>query len=207
LQNEGNELNFIVPVPPSINHLYVNQYSWQKDKRTGVAIRVPTGGKILSAEGEKYKKDTKKSVLEQIKDQEWDVKLTNDRHIFMDYIAFMNRKGRDSDNLHKLLQDTLKEIIYIDDSTVLTRPNKILVDRQNPRLEINIKFVDYIGVFDTEDEFNKQLENCKECSSYRKGSCSILKDCYEGIINENYDFMNSVCKKYKVKIIKTKINK
>lgn len=191
------KLNIIVPVPPSINHLYINQYSWKKEKN-GNATRIPTGKRILSKEGEKYKQNVKTLVEEQIKNQKWDYDKTSERFIYMDYDAFMNRKGRDSDNLHKLLQDTLKELIYVDDSRVLTRPNKIFVDRQDPRLEIEIKFVDFIGVFDNENQLTKYIENCKNCKRFRNKSCSILKDCIEGVINKEFDFIKKQCNKYNV---------
>lgn len=192
------KLNITIPVPPSINHLYINQFTWRKDK-TGKAIRVPTGKRILSKEGEKYKSNVKQLVKEQIKNQKWDYDKTSERFIYLDYNAFMNRKGRDSDNLHKLLQDTLKGIIYVDDSKVLTRPNKLFVDRQNPRLEIEIKFVDFIGVFDNEQQLNIYIENCKNCRRFKNGTCSILKDCIEGVINKDFNFEQKQCNKFKIK--------
>ena len=190
------QLNLIIPVPPSINHLYVNQYSWNKDKN-GKAIRIPTGKRILSKEGEQYKENTKKLVIKQMENQRWDYNETSEKYLYIDYIAYMNRKGRDSDNLHKLLQDTLKEIVYVDDSRVLTRPNRILIDRENPRLELTIKFVEWTGVFNNENELESQMLICKDCKRFKSGSCSIIKDCLDGVVNENFDYINLKCLKCK----------
>lgn len=195
------QLELTVPVPISINHLYINQYSWRKDKKTGIPIKIPTGKRILSKEGIDWKKRVVKSIEQQMKNQKWDYEKTKEKYIYIDYIAFMNRKRRDTDNLNKLLQDTLADTkqIFIDDTRVLTRPNKVFIDRESPRLELKIKFVDFVGVFDNEKQLGEFIQNCKKCTRFRKGSCSILKDCIEGVINKDFDFIHKECNKFKEK--------
>jgi Holliday junction resolvase RusA-like endonuclease len=156
---------------------------------------VPTGKRILSKKGKDYKENTIKLVKEQIKNQKWDYELTKTKFVYLDYIAYMNRKHRDTDNLHKLLQDTLKELIYDDDTMVLTRPNRVMIDRNNPRLEIEFSFVEWTGIFANEEDMKKYIERCQSCKRFRKGSCSILKDSLDGVIN--VDVINELCNKYK----------
>ena len=190
------KLNIVVPVPTTLNKLYTNQYTWRKNPQGGKPIGIPSGKRVLTKEGEKYKKDVKTLVERQISNQEWDYNKKAERFIYMDYIVYMNRKGRDSDNLHKLLQDTLKGLIYVDDTTVLTRPNRVLVDRDNPRMEIEIRFVEWVGVFDSEDQMNNCILKCKTCKRFKDGACSVLRDSIDGVINKDFDFDNKICSKY-----------
>ncbi|WP_311078052.1 RusA family crossover junction endodeoxyribonuclease [Paenibacillus polymyxa] len=188
-------LNLTLPLPVSINDLYINQYVW--DAR--IRKRVPTGKRILSKEGEKVKKQIIVAASNQIKNQEWDYEFTKVHYLYMDTQIYFNRKGRDDNNIYKLNNDALEKIVYDNDSRVLTRTQRILYDKKNPRVELTFTPVEYIGIFDNEKSYIEFLENCKTCSRYKR-NCSILKAATEGYVQDEIDEGN--CFKYK----QTKIN-
>ncbi|MEK4427638.1 hypothetical protein MHB54_00110 [Paenibacillus sp. FSL M7-0802] len=188
-------LNLTLPLPVSINVLYINQYVW--DAR--IRKRVPTGKRILSKEGEKVKKQIIVAASNQIKTQEWDYEFTKVHYLYMDTLIYFNRKGRDDNNIYKLNNDALEKIVYDNDSRVLTRTQRILYDKKNPRVELTFTPVEYIGIFDNEETYIEFLENCKTCSRYKR-NCSILKAATEGYVQDEIDEGN--CFKYK----QTKIN-
>lgn len=68
------ELNLTIPVPVSINQLYVNQFKYNpKTKR-----REPTGARILSKQGSTTKKLIQKAARNQMKNQKWDYEWTKE---------------------------------------------------------------------------------------------------------------------------------
>ncbi|MET3209612.1 UNVERIFIED_CONTAM: Holliday junction resolvase RusA-like endonuclease [Paenibacillus sp. PvR008] len=185
------KLNLTLPLPVSINDLYINQYVW--DVR--IRKRVPTGKRILSKEGEKVKEQITVAASEQIKSQPWDYEYTKTHYLYMDTLIYFNRKGRDDNNIYKLNNDALEKIVYDNDSRVLTRTQRILYDKKNPRVELTFTPVEYIGIFDNEKSYIKFLEKCKTCSRYKR-NCSILKAATEGFVQEEIDDERK-CFKYK----------
>ncbi|KAF6630687.1 RusA family crossover junction endodeoxyribonuclease [Paenibacillus sp. EKM208P] len=188
-------LNLTLPLPVSINDLYINQYVWDAKIRK----RVPTGKRILSKEGEKVKKQIIDAASNQIKTQEWDYEYTKTHYLYMDTLIYFNRKGRDDNNIYKLNNDALEKIVYDNDSRILTRTQRILYDKKNPRVELTFTPVEYIGIFDNKETYIEFLENCKTCSRYKR-NCSILKAATEGYVQDEID--EGSCFKYK----QTKIN-
>jgi Holliday junction resolvase RusA-like endonuclease len=188
------DLYLTIPVPLSLNQLYINQYGWNPKMR----MSVPTGKRILSKDGEKSKKEIIKAVKEQIKTQDWDYEYTEENFVYMDMIIYFNRKGRDDNNVTKLLADSLEKIVYDNDSRVLIRTQRIYYDTENPRIELHIHPVDYIGIFDNGEALNKFEDNCKSCSRYLNGRCKILQLSKEGRIQKEID-KELNCEKYKQK--------
>lgn len=190
------KLELVLPVPTSINALYINQYVWNPKVRK----REPSGAKILSKEGEKCKKELQEKAGQQMVGQEWDFEWTKnkDNFMYMDVIIYFSRRGRDSDNIFKLLSDALEDLVYDNDSRVLPRVQKIMFDTENPHIKVEFTPVKYKGIFKDEEEFKKFEDLCKECSRYRKGRCSILNDSRRGTIREEVDFSdNNKCKEYR----------
>jgi Holliday junction resolvase RusA-like endonuclease len=185
------ELKLTLPLPTSINDLYINQYSWNPKTKT----RVPTGKRIMSKEGEKVKKEIQEKAQAQLSNQEWDYNYTLNNYIYMDAIIFFNRVGRDDNNIYKLNNDALEKIIYDNDSRVLTRTQRILFDKDNPRVELTFSKVGYIGIFDSEEDSIMFEDKCKKCIRYRR-NCSILKEAKEGRVQE--DIVDLVCSKFKI---------
>ena len=191
------ELKLTLPVPVSINSLYINEYRFDPVVRR----RVPTGARILSKEGEKSKLAIQNAAREQMKNQKWDYEWTKDKNNFLyqDSEIYFSRRGRDDNNVYKLLNDSLEGIVYDNDSRVLVRTQKILFDKNSPRMEVTLVPVDYVGIFNNEDEYMEFESNCQSCTRFRNGRCSILVDSYSGTVREEVDMSNYECSEYKQK--------
>jgi Holliday junction resolvase RusA-like endonuclease len=186
------KLELTLPLPVSINKLYVNQHSWNPKTRS----RVPTGKRIMSSQGKKVKDEIIKQATEQMKSQEWDYEHTKENYIYQDSIIYMNKLGRDDNNIYKLLNDSLEKIVYDNDSRVLTRTQRILIDKESPRVEVTLTHVPYIGIFENQSQLDEFEEHCQTCTRYKR-NCSILKQAKEGRIQEELDRDSLVCGKYK----------
>ena len=164
------ELKLTLPLPQSVNHIYA---------------RNKFGSTYLKKEGKEYKKINGKYIQEQCKLQGWK-QLNENEYCYLDEIVYMNKKGRDSDNLKKLTQDTITEsnCVWLDDTYCLPRTNRIFIDSDNPRIEIIITPTGTKGIFDNEEDFIEFENKCKSCSNYRKSSCSKIKNSLENRIQK-----------------------
>ena len=183
------ELKLTLDLPQSVNHIYA---------------RNKFGSTYLKKEGRDYKKINANYIKEQVKKQGWE-KLLENEYCYLDEIVYMNKKGRDSDNLKKLTQDTITEsdVVWFDDTYCLPRTNRIYIDSEYPRIEIIITSTETKGIFDDEEQYLNFESNCKCCSNYRNGSCSKLKKALENRIQKeiiiNNDNNKWVCTSYKLK--------
>lgn len=188
------ELRLTVPLPTSLNKLYVNQYRYNSKTRKNE----PTGARVLSADGKKSKMLIQKATRNQMKKQEWDFEWTKENYLYLDAVIYFNKKGRDDNNQYKLLCDALEGIVYDNDSRVLIRTQKIFYDAENPRMELYIHPVEYIGIFNNQDTLDKFEDTCKGCSRYGR-NCSILAKAKEGRIQEEIDITGMKCSSFKSK--------
>lgn len=186
------ELNLIVSLPTSLNKLYVNQYKYNARTKKSE----PTGARVLSAEGKKSKLSIQKDARNQMKKQIWDFEYTKENFIYLDAVIYFNRMGRDDNNLYKLLCDALEGIVYENDSRVLIRTQRIYYDTKEPRMELHIHPVEYIGIFEDQQALDNFESVCKTCSRYSK-NCSILAKAKEGRIQEEIYMDDLECTKYK----------
>lgn len=189
------ELFLVLPLPISLNQLYQNQFTWNKKFKQ----YMPSGKRIMTKEGKMKKFEIQREAKKQLKGQEWDKNITQHHFIYQDMNVYFNRRGRDSDNLLKLLNDSLEGFVFHDDSKVLTRTQRILFDYSNPRVELSYSIVPYVGVYDNLEHFQEFEMNCQSCRHYRNGNCSILTDSFEGKvreeINEDFECIKYVRKK------------
>jgi Holliday junction resolvase RusA-like endonuclease len=194
---EQMRLKLTLPLPVSINALYINQTFYDPKKKT----HVPTGKRMLSPKGRKAKKDIQIATRKQMKGQEWDFEYTRSHYLYQDMVVYFNRMGRDSDNLLKCLNDSLKELAYYNDDKILTRVQKVMVDSNNPRIEVELHPVSFKGIFDSAEESWRFEEICNSCSRYLNGRCSILQNSLEGRVREEIHDVESrrVCLEYKEK--------
>lgn len=148
----------------------------------------------LKKEGKEYKKRMIKYIAEEVLKQNWD--KVEGRFLYMDEVIFSNRKGRDSDNLKKLQQDCITEsgVVWEDDSWCLPRTQRLLIDKNQPRIELIITPCDFVGIFDNEHQLKQFKEQCENCKRY-KNNCSILKNAIEGRIQEKIN--NLECSSFK----------
>lgn len=191
------KLNVTVPLPTSINKLYINQYQYNPMSKK----REPTGKRILSSEGRKVKAKIMGDARVQLEQQEWDYDWTKENYLYQDAVIYFTRRGSDDNNVYKLLNDSLEGILYDNDSRVLVRTQRIVYDASNPRIELTLTPVEFIGIFENKNALDSFESICQSCSKYRKGSCSILKDSVKGNVRSEdigTIYMPS-CNKYKKK--------
>lgn len=195
------KLELTLPVPTSINALYINQFAFNPKTRK----REMTGARILSKDGTKRKEEILFHATQQLANQEWDFEWTKDNFLYQDAIIYFDRRGRDADNIYKLLNDTLEGIVYDNDSRVLVRTQKVLYDTKNPRVEITLTPVNYIGIFETQEEVDEFTNRCKSeggkgCSRYLNGRCNILTDSINGQVREEIGSIDDpYCTEFKLK--------
>lgn len=186
----AKELRLVVPLPTSINKLYINQFGYNPKTKT----RMPTGKRIMSKEGQKIKEQIQKTAIKQMKTQEWDYEWTKKHFVYQDAYIYMNRAGRDDSNVYKLLNDSLEKIVYDNDSRVLTRTQRVLIHSEEPRVELVISQTPFRGIFNSEEHLKEFEDNCKQCKRYKR-NCSILNKAKEGRIQAEID--NSfICSKF-----------
>ena len=185
-----DKLHLVLPLPISVNALYQLQYAYSKKYRKNM----PTGRKILSEAGRKNKKEIQASATSQMRNQHWNLEVTKNHFIYQDIDVYFNRKNRDSDNILKLLNDSLQGLIFHNDSKVLTRVQRVYYDYSNPRIECTYSVCEWLGIFDVADEYEVFLDRCLSCRHYRENRCSILTESVQGVIREEVE--DKVCQKY-----------
>lgn len=180
-----NRIRFSTPLPPSVNDYLGYKVLWKR----GRAVVFP------------YKKQkaldfmnlVAKKLATFVDNGEW--KLTDkNTYVICEVDVFLNKKRRDSDNLFKVLLDSINEtegLIY-DDSLIIPRVRNVVIDVNNPRLEVELKVADKVGIF-TSQEYKLFIENnCEKCSRYKR-NCSLLKACIENKIKDEVNIESLNC--------------
>lgn len=112
-----------LPVPPSVNSMYVNTRG---------------GGKRLSAKAERYVRDSRALINLAVSEQSW-TKPNRSVWLYIDMVFYFDdRRIRDSHNCLKLLLDVMQGIVYMNDYFVLPRIQSVEYDKGNPRVEVRI---------------------------------------------------------------------
>lgn len=149
-----------------------------------------------TTEAKKYKKEFGEYIKKQIEQQKW-VKINNKfQHYYVDCIFYFDRIDRDANNYFKCLLDCITDTktIWEDDNVVCERVNKIVYDPKNPRIEIEIYPVDYIGIFNDRAELDIFKSNCSQCMKYKDGKCNLHNKAIEGRIQDN--IKNLICNNF-----------
>lgn len=97
----------------------------------------------LTSKALKWFADSRTICIEEMHKQHW--KLDKDNvwfYVDMDFY-FADKRIRDSHNTLKILMDALQGIFFHNDYYCMTRINRVLYDKFNPRVEIKIYPVDY----------------------------------------------------------------
>lgn len=190
-----NELKLVSDIPVSVNHYLGYRAVPQKKNGKTFYLVMP----YVTKEAKDYKKKFSEYAKIQVEEQKWDIEQTRERHHYMDCVFYFPRTDQDEQNYFKIMCDSINEIAYVDDRKILTRTPRIFYDSVNPRVEIIISPVDYIGIFDNELILSEFEENCKTCSRY-KNNCSILVKAKEGRIQEDItgSGLDIKCEKYKM---------
>ena len=186
-----NILNLTSPIPLSVNH-YIKPRPFIKNGKAIVTL-------YEAVEAKRYKKDFVKYIREQVLQQKF-VHIPNKaQHFYVDCVFYFDRIDKDANNYFKLLLDAItdSQCVWLDDNTACERVQAIYYDSKNPRIEITIHPVDYIGVFKNQEQLDKFEDNCIRCTRYKERKCSILCRAIEGRIqDEVHDY---ICKKHRLK--------
>lgn len=172
------ELKLISPISPSVNHYL----GWRAILKNGKPMTMS----YKKPEAIKYQKDFANYVKKEAKKQGW-VKSNNKfQHYYMDCIFYFDRVDKDANNSFKCLADAItdSEAVWIDDTQLCERVQGIYYDSENPRIEITIHEVEYIGVFNNASQLEEFESNCIGCKRYKR-NCSLLKKAIEGKIQAN----------------------
>ena len=181
------KLHITSPIPPSVNHYM----GYRAIMRGGKPLAVP----YKTADAKSFQKEFADIVADAVQTQGWE--STNDikQHFYVDALFYFPRKRMDCNNYWKVLLDTITDtkLIWEDDNVVCERAQGIYYDSKNPRIELTIKPVDYIGVFDNASQLEQFESNCIGCSRYAR-NCKILRQAKEGKIQD--EICNGSCAKF-----------
>ena len=150
-----------------------------------------------TADAKKYKKEFIKYVKEQVKLQKWSLTPNKTQHFYIDCVFYFERTDQDPNNYFKLPLDAITdtELIWMDDNITLERVQGIFYDNKNPRIEMIIYPVDYVGIFSSQEQLEEFESNCIQCSRFKR-NCSILNKAKEGRIQE--EIQDLKCSKFKL---------
>ena len=143
----------------------------------------------------KYQKEFSEYVKKEVKKQGWEKSDNIYQHYYMDCVIYFDRVDKDANNIFKCLADAITDsgVVWIDDTQLCERVQRIYYDSKNPRVELLIHPVSYIGVFNDTSQLEQFESRCIGCKRYKR-NCSILQKAKEGRIQG--DIENSICKKY-----------
>ena len=182
------KLVFTSPIPPSVNHYLAY--------RTIIKNGKPMAMSYKTKEAKDYQKNIIELIKKEVEKQRW-VKSDNKfQHYYMDVVFYFPRVDMDANNYFKCLADAITdtELVWIDDTQLCERVMGIYYDNKNPRMEIEIKPVNYKGIFPNQNTYEEFICKCETCKRYKR-NCSILTKSIEGRITE--DIENLECQKYK----------
>lgn len=182
------ELKLIIEDFISVNHYLAYRTIMKNDKPMAMSYK--------TKEAKDFQKKFEEYIREQVKIQNWNMPLNPAQHFYVDAVFYFPRIDMDANNYFKVSLDTITDtqLIWVDDNVVCERINRIYYDSANPRIELTIHPVEYIGIFDNQEQLSQFEDKCKNCKRYTR-NCSILHKAKEGRIQE--EIQNVVCSKYK----------
>lgn len=188
--NQINTLRLVSPLPPSVNHYLAYRAIIKNGKAMAMSYKTP--------EAVKYQKEFSQYVGEEIKKQNYNLIPNKTRHFYIDAVFYFDRIDRDPNNYFKCMLDAITDtkLIWLDDNVTCERVQRIYYDRENPRIELEIFPVEYIGVFDNVTQLDFFKEGCVNCTKYKR-NCSILQNAIIGKIQP--EICNNTCSKFKEK--------
>jgi crossover junction endodeoxyribonuclease RusA len=163
------ELYLMSALPPSVNHYLGHRGVMRNGKPVSVSY--------ITTEASKYKEQFKEYVIEQVDKQNWKLTPNKQQHFYVDTVFYFDKLNRDCNNYFKVMLDAITDTkrIWLDDNVVCERVQRIYYDADNPRIEIVIRPVEYIGVFDNASQLGEFESNCFGCTRYVR-NCSILRN-------------------------------
>ena len=128
--------------------------------------------------------------------QGWKNTFSKWQHFYADAVFYFDKISRDANNYFKVMLDAITDtqLVWPDDNVVCERVQRIYYDTDNPRIELRIYPVSYVGIFDTVPQYETFLSNCLGCTRYKR-NCSVLGKARIGRVSD--DITDCVCSKYK----------
>ena len=184
----SNTLHFTSPIPPSVNH-YMGYRAIMKNGK-------PLSVQYKTNEAKKYCKTLSDIIYDAVVTQNWTNSTDKKQHFYVDAVFYFPRVRMDSNNYWKVMLDVITDtkLIWYDDNVVCERTQAIYYDTNNPRVEVSIHPVDYIGVFNDESQLKDFESGCIDCAKYRDGKCEVMRKAKEGRIQEY--IKDNKCSKY-----------
>ena len=181
-------LKLTSPIPPSVNHFIGSRVIIKNGRPMSITY--------TTNEAKKYKSDFARYVARQVQEQNWQLCPNKTQHFYIDAVFYFGSTSCDPNNYFKCLLDAVTDtqLIWLDDNTTCERVQAVYYDSKNPRIELLIHPVDYIGIFDNQDALDSFEQKCKSCTRYCR-NCSILNKAKEGRIQE--EIADGMCAKYK----------
>lgn len=125
-KNPNKELKIILPLGVSVNKLYT----------------FFKGKKQMTKLGHKYIREVVPVIEQVAKHQKWECAKKGEWCVIEPTYYFPDKKRRDSHNYIKLMMDTLEGLVFEDDQFTIVREQYVYLDREFPRIEITIKFLE-----------------------------------------------------------------
>ena len=175
-------------IPPSVNH-YLAYRAIIKNGR-------PMAMSYCTPEAARYKKDFSQYVAQEVIRQGYNVEPNTTRHFYVDCDFYFPRTNMDCNNYYKCMLDAITDtkMIWLDDNVVCERAKSIRYDTDNPRIEIYIHPVEYIGVFNDAARLEEFTSKCIGCARYRR-NCNVLKNAILGKVQK--EVHDGSCDKFK----------
>lgn len=186
----SKELKLISPIPPSVNH-YLGYRGVMKNGK-------PMAMSYCTPEAKKYKESFAQYVIDEVNKQGWQLTPDEGQHFYVDATFYFPATNLDCNNYWKCLLDALTDTgrVWVDDNVACERVQAIYYDSQNPRIELTIHPVNYVGIFKDADTMKAFEDRCQQCSRYSR-NCSILRKAKEGRVQGETD--GHTCEKYSAK--------
>ena len=117
-------------------------------------------------EAVKYREEFAEYVRAEVAKQNWTLVPNKTRHFYIDTVFYFPATNLDANNYFKVMLDAITDtqLIWLDDNVTCERVQAIYYDQKNPRMEITIRPVDYIGVFDDAPQMEAFVSNCIGCT-------------------------------------------
>lgn len=183
-------LYLVSPMPPSVNHYWATRIQYNKG--------LPMPMVYVTKEAKEYKKRFKEIIRAEVARQGWNIEVNSTQHFYVDAVFYFDRIDKDAANYEKCLDDAITDtqLVWKDDNVALFRPMRVYYDKNNPRIELMIYPVDYIGIFESQDDLDGfQTEFCNKCKRSSR-NCSILRKAIEGRIQDEINMEDKECVKY-----------
>lgn len=187
--HDKQKLKLVLPLPQSVN-----------------SSKIVKNGRIIHSQKTKnYLEHIPNLVSNLAHEHNWKMSDNPNQYVIANYTMFLPRVNCDAENFIKTTNDaiTQSKSVWLDDNVVIPRIVDRFVDKDIPRVEVEIYLSDKVGIFKNQGKADKFIDNCKRCSRYRLGKCSILTGASQNKIVDGLVYDNSysdfTCNKYKEK--------